>query len=95
MYDVPNHEPWMTQAGCTAQNVDPEIFFPERAASAWLTTKASQAVCGECPVRLECLVFALKAERGLHRQYRHGIWGGLTPQQRHDLANSNRKQNVA
>lgn len=91
MYDVPNREPWMTQAGCTAQDVEPEIFFPDRSVTAWITTKASQAVCAECPVRLECLVYALKSEKGLARQYRHGIYGGLSPQQRHDLANSRKR----
>lgn len=25
-------------------------------------------------------------ERGLHRSYRHGVWGGLSPNGRHKLA---------
>jgi hypothetical protein len=38
------------------------------------------AGCMGCPVRGECLVYALASEQ------RHGIWGGLAPHERAALA---------
>jgi WhiB family redox-sensing transcriptional regulator len=36
----------------------------------------AKAVCAACPVRRECLAFALRTEQV------HGIWGGTTPDER-------------
>ena len=33
--------------------------------------RKAQAVCEDCPVRTECLTFALRTRQ-------HGIWGGLS-----------------
>lgn len=57
--------------GLCAQT-DPEEFFPEHGES----TALAQRVCGACPVRAECLEYAL--DRG----ERYGIWGGTSEQQR-------------
>lgn len=35
--------------------------------------------CGWCPVRAECLAYALAAGE------RHGVWGGLLPTERHSV----------
>ena len=40
----------------------------------------AKAVCGRCPVRTECLAFALE------RHIEHGIWGGTSPPERRALA---------
>jgi hypothetical protein len=51
---------------------DPELFFaedPEAAATA-------KAICGTCPFRVPCLAFALATRQ------RHGVWGGLTAEER-------------
>ena len=39
----------------------------------------AKAICAGCPVRRECLAFALRT-----RQV-HGVWGGLSEQQRYPL----------
>lgn len=44
------------------------------------------AVCGRCPVQLECLERALEFEGGSGAASRHGVWGGLLPEERATLA---------
>jgi WhiB family redox-sensing transcriptional regulator len=51
---------------------DPEAFFPERGQSA----KDAKQVCLACPVRVDCLTWAL--DNAEH----HGVWGGLTEKER-------------
>lgn len=63
---------------------DPEIFFP-RGGSLWAGDVAeAQAICERCPTerRDTCLQDALAAEQGASIDYRHGIYGGTTPEQR-------------
>jgi WhiB family redox-sensing transcriptional regulator len=73
--DVPITEerPWVVFSAC--RSADPEEFFP--------TTKEQEdralAICATCPVRIECLEYALEARE------RFGIWGGLTDKQRRRL----------
>lgn len=55
--------------------LDAELFFPERGAS----TKAAKAVCAECPIRLQCLEYALDAS------IKFGIWGGTSERERRRL----------
>lgn len=64
---------WMDDALCA--QTDPEAFFPEKGGS----TRAAKSVCAACPVRQECLNYALE-----HRET-SGIWGGLSAQERRDL----------
>ena len=47
----------------------------------------ARAVCDACPVKIECLAAAFDIE-GLTAatQYRHGMWGGLTPAERAERA---------
>ena len=61
---------WHHQAAC--RGCDPDLFYPERGA----TVTAAKAICAACPVRGECLDYAL--EVGEH----HGIWGGTSERQR-------------
>ncbi|MGK2947784.1 MAG: WhiB family transcriptional regulator [Acidimicrobiales bacterium] len=63
-------EQWKDHAACVG--IDPDLFFPERGA---LTAMAKE-VCMGCPVRQECLDYALA--HGM----RWGIWGGTTERQR-------------
>jgi WhiB family redox-sensing transcriptional regulator len=66
-------EPWQAQALCA--QTDPEAFFPEKGGSA----RAAKAVCMQCPVRAECLAFALEHDE------RYGVWGGLSERERRRL----------
>lgn len=66
---------WRSRAAC--QHEDPELFFPPgRDDVATAQIAAAKAVCARCPVRRQCLEFAVT-----HRQ-RDGIWGGLTDRER-------------
>lgn len=64
---------WKSDAAC--RTVDTSIFFPETEAAA----APALAVCARCPVREQCLDFALET-----RQH-DGIWGGATETERRRL----------
>ncbi|HYZ55073.1 MAG TPA: WhiB family transcriptional regulator [Streptosporangiaceae bacterium] len=64
---------WSVHALCTAS--DPEIFFPTGDS---LTSEARD-ICTQCPVRLNCLAYAITADEPF------GIWGGVDPQERRAL----------
>ena len=79
-------EPWRLEALCA--RVDPELFFPEKGES----PKGAKVVCEHCPVRAECLRWAVS------NNIRWGVWGGLTTQQRQHLvrvARSRRAERLA
>jgi WhiB family redox-sensing transcriptional regulator len=65
------------QEGLCAQT-DPEAFYPEKGG----TTRAAKAVCGACPVRTECLTYALESGE------RFGVWGGMSERERRRLLKS-------
>ncbi|MCG7203641.1 WhiB family transcriptional regulator [Streptomyces arenae] len=65
-------EEWQARAKC--RTADPEELFVEGAAQ-----NRAKAVCTGCPVRTECLAYALD-----HR-VEHGIWGGMTERARRGL----------
>lgn len=70
-----NAEAWRERAACRGKPTDtPEqieerlsLFFPHAGQS----QKAAKAMCGRCPVRVECEAFAQES----NTQY--GIWGGV------------------
>lgn len=71
MYEFPK------DAACADE--DPELFFPVGTPRAPLYEREvakAKAVCARCPVRLECLRFAL--DNGLT----DGIFGGVTEHER-------------
>jgi WhiB family transcriptional regulator, redox-sensing transcriptional regulator len=66
---------WRTRAAC--RSFDPDLFFPVSPAGKSLEQVAeARAVCACCLVRRQCLAFALRTRQA------HGIWGGLTAQER-------------
>jgi WhiB family transcriptional regulator, redox-sensing transcriptional regulator len=66
---------WRSAAACLS--ADPELFFPiSYSGRALEQVAAAKAICAACPVRRECLAFALQTGQS------HGIWGGLTEQER-------------
>lgn len=64
--------PWMKRAACRGMERGDELFFPERGAS----TREAKAVCRSCPVREDCLEYALATGE------KFGIWGGLGERER-------------
>lgn len=73
-----NDGEWRDQAACA--NFDTNLFFPEPDASDTLAQiSQAKAVCAACPVRDNCLEFAIRT-----RQL-DGVWGGCTPEERRSI----------
>jgi WhiB family redox-sensing transcriptional regulator len=69
---------WRDHAAC--RDADPELFFPDGdARAARAQVKTAKLICRGCPVRATCLTWALASGQ------QHGIWGGLTEDQRRGL----------
>lgn len=72
---------WQLQAACRGAGA--ELFFPTRAPRLQEKVSTAKAICATCPVRKECLEYALYE---LPNEQRHfGIWGGLTEKERRKL----------
>jgi WhiB family transcriptional regulator, redox-sensing transcriptional regulator len=66
---------WWSLAAC--QSADPDLFFPiSGAGPARVQVERAKAVCSGCPVRSDCLGYALAAGP------LQGVWGGLTEEER-------------
>lgn len=61
---------WQERGAC--RDADPDLFFPERGSPG----DSAKRVCVTCPVRIECLEYALANSE------RYGVWGGLTERER-------------
>jgi WhiB family redox-sensing transcriptional regulator len=71
--DFPKPPAWTERANCAT--TDPAIFFPPKGGR----VRAARKVCASCPVVAQCLEFALEIDD------RHGIYGGLTVEQREQV----------
>lgn len=67
-------EAWQDDAAC--KGVDPDLMVPWHQDSVAADAKA---VCAECPVKKQCLDFAMR------NREEWGIWGGLNPAERRAL----------
>jgi WhiB family redox-sensing transcriptional regulator len=77
MNDFSRPPAWTADALCA--QVDPEMFFPENGG----TSEPAKAICRRCPVRAECLEYALD-----HGE-RYGIFGGLSERERRKIEKLN------
>lgn len=88
---------WMADATCATIGPDDTLWFPpDRPGPAdRASIRTAKAICAICPSRAPCAAYALAAEQpsGLGPtgdrtgyQRRHGIYGGLTPGERHRMA---------
>lgn len=70
---------WREQAACRGKGNT--CFFPskEHPELMQIMISESKLLCSKCPVRKECLMFAL--ENGL----KHGVYGGLAPRERRGM----------
>lgn len=58
---------------------NPQLFYPEDIADPEkreLSIKAAKAICKQCPIKVECLTYALESGQ------RFGIWGGTEGHER-------------
>jgi len=66
---------WWPRAACTS--ADPDLFFPVSGLGpAAAQAERAKAVCAACQVRGDCLRYALRAGP------LHGVWGGMTEDER-------------
>jgi len=69
---------WRLLAACLS--AEPDLFFPVSSSGRSLAQVAkAKAICAGCQVRRDCLAFALRTHQV------HGVWGGLSEQERHRL----------
>lgn len=71
---------WMNQANCVGKPAD--WLFPdeELVNRDRVNYTYGLALCQGCPVRAECLDYAMTWEKDA--RWRFGVWGGMTPHQR-------------
>jgi WhiB family redox-sensing transcriptional regulator len=71
----PQQNGWTARGAC--RHSDPELFFPVAARGPALRQLArAKRVCASCPVRIDCLEYALQSGQGF------GVWGGASEQER-------------
>lgn len=66
---------WRQDAAC--QSLPDTMFF--LAGDDFAGMKRAKSVCEQCPVKDECLEFAIVTNQSL------GIWGGTTPNERRQI----------
>lgn len=66
---------WMSRAVCA--QVGPDLWFSEKGSNQF--TSNVKAVCAGCPVRSQCLEYAIANGET------DGVWGGLTVKERRKL----------
>jgi WhiB family transcriptional regulator, redox-sensing transcriptional regulator len=78
-----NSGDWRRRAACSSS--DPDLFFPiGDTGPAVEHAEAAKAVCRQCPVRLDCLEYALTSNQDA------GVWGGATEEERRKLRRQRR-----
>ena len=76
---------WRSLAAC--QSADPDLFFPVSSSGQSMEQVAkAKVICAGCRVRRECLAFALRTHQV------HGVWGGMSEQERYQLLRADRPQ---
>jgi WhiB family redox-sensing transcriptional regulator len=81
MEEAPDDYGWMLRAKC--RGASPTEFFP----SDGVGVEFAQRICGNCPVREECLEYALKF------RIEHGVWGGASERERRRILRRRRQLN--
>jgi WhiB family redox-sensing transcriptional regulator len=67
---------WRHRAACR-ESSDPDIFFPVgNTGPALEQIEAAKSICLPCPVRHECLEWAISTRQD------SGVWGGLSEDER-------------
>jgi WhiB family redox-sensing transcriptional regulator len=81
MMDVAPDRSWQARGLCRGNHS--HLFFPpstvERKEERERREKKAKAICHVCPVKVDCLEFALEIREP------YGIWGGLTETERRQV----------
>ncbi|MGD9704361.1 MAG: WhiB family transcriptional regulator [Acidimicrobiia bacterium] len=69
---------WRQDAIC--RDTDPDLFFPVGTTGhALVQIDRAREVCDQCPVKVDCLEFALETNQD------SGIWGGTSEEERRKI----------
>jgi len=69
---------WASRGACLDR--DPDLFFPTAPSGPGLQQIAqAKAVCAHCPVRIDCLSYALATGQDA------GVWGGTSAEERREI----------
>ena len=72
------HLTWRRDAEC--KDLDPNLFFPVGVTGAAVDQiETAKGICAGCPVRQECLEFAITSNQEF------GVWGGTSEDERRVL----------
>jgi WhiB family transcriptional regulator, redox-sensing transcriptional regulator len=77
LHQARDRRTWRRDAAC--RNLGSSLFFApddERPPAKRHREAAAKAVCARCPVRMPCALYALATRQP------HGVWGGLTEEDR-------------
>lgn len=74
---------WMREGHC--RYYPPAAFFP----SDGVGVDQARQICAECPVKAECLEYALES------RIDHGVWGGCSERQRRRILRQRRQDAAA
>jgi WhiB family redox-sensing transcriptional regulator len=78
---------WRHRSACLDE--DPELFFPiGNTGPAILQIEEAKVVCRRCDVREQCLQWALESGQD------HGVWGGLSEDERRTLKRRNARARI-
>jgi WhiB family redox-sensing transcriptional regulator len=77
---------WRSLGACRRE--DPELFFPMAQGPGLIQLQRAKAICGRCPVQGECLEFAVQTVQD------HGVWGGLSEEERRNLRRARRRREL-
>ena len=73
---------WMEKGSCLGMDTD--LFFPEKGDN--IAVEEAKAICNKCEVKQTCLNWAMTNEIW------HGVWGGLSGNQRYMMAKKSRRE---
>lgn len=74
---------WMAAGNCADK--PPSLFFP----SDGVGVEVAKRVCVDCPVRTQCLEYALE------NRIDHGVWGGTSERERRRILKARAEARVA
>jgi WhiB family redox-sensing transcriptional regulator len=74
---------WQHKAACLDVPVD--VFFPQPGPDFKAQLTAARNYCLTCPVKLDCLRFAMNHEAEHGERSLPGVWGGTTERERWKL----------
>jgi WhiB family redox-sensing transcriptional regulator len=76
---IPVRADWQDDAAC--RGADTSVFFPTSEED----SEEAKGICAQCPVAEACLEYAISTRQP------DGVWGGLTPTERHRLIRRRQK----